>query len=194
VSIPDRLYDSRVLAWLLAIPLLAEPVFELRGNDLQMVQGVVEITLQPSEWLEVEYEVEARGGRVDLKHSLTFGLGRYVLHSDAWIEPGQTGRLRYTFASDRPVPDVSVRTHARLEEGRRGELVFKRRRLLLRRHGARPAAGIQIQEFSLDPPGAPDRLVAKLTPLEEYDAYLSELEEQGIGATAGAEADDADAR
>ncbi len=176
----------------MSIPLLADPVFELRGNDLQLVQGVVEISLRPHEWLEVEYEVEARGGRVDLKHSLTFGLGHYVLHSDAWIEPGQTGRLRYTFASDQPVPDVSVRTHARLAEGRRGELVFKRRRLLLRRRGERPAAGVQIQEFSLDPPGAPDRLVAKVTSLEVFRDYLTELADQGVGATGEEEANDAD--
>ena len=64
---------------------------------------------------------------------MAFGLGRTVLASDAWIEPGQTGRLRYTFASDQRVSDVTVRTHARLEEGDRGSLIFKRRRLLLRR-------------------------------------------------------------
>ncbi|MGI9590746.1 MAG: LTA synthase family protein, partial [Myxococcota bacterium] len=175
----------------LAIPLLADPVFELRGNELQMVQGVVEIDLEPHEWLEVEYEVEARGGRIELKHSVAFGLGRYVLDSDAWIDPGQTGRLRYTFASDQRVPDVTVRTHARLEEGDRGSLIFRRRRLLLRRHGERPAAGVRIEEFSLDPAGDPERLVAKVTPLESFREYLTELAEQELAEQGmGADPDD----
>jgi hypothetical protein len=177
----------------MSIPLLADPVFELLGNELQMVQGVVEIDLQPREWLEVEYEVEARGGPVELKHSLTFGLGYYVLNTRAHIEPGQKARLRYTFASDQPVPDVSVRSHARLESGSRGELVFERRRLLLRRRGERPVAGIQVQAFSLDPPGAPDRLVARVTPPEELAAYLDELEAKGLGIGRREEERDGDA-
>ena len=178
----------------LTIPLLSDPVFELTGHDWQMVQGVVEITLEPHQWLEVEYEVGARGGRIDLQHSVRFGPSRYLLRSDAFIEPGQTARLRYTFASDQPVPYLSVRTHARLEEGSRGELVFERRRLLLRRRGERPAAGLQIQDFSLDPPGAPDRLVAEQTPLEEFHDYLAELGAQGIGAVGRKETRDAGER
>jgi arylsulfatase A-like enzyme len=177
----------------LAIPLLADPVFELVGNDWQMVQGVVEISVRPHEWLEVEYEVEARGGPVDLRHYLTFGLGRVLLDSAVRIEPGRTARLRYSFASDEPIPFVSVRTNARLEEGSRGELLFKRRRLLLRRRGERPPAGVRIAEFSLDPPGEADRLIAKVTPQEEYREFLRELTEHGIGALGRKEGDDADA-
>lgn len=167
-----------------AIPLINDPVFTVSSTSWQMIQGVVEISLEPTDWLEVEFEAEVRGdGAVELHHGLRFSPRRYLMQTTSHIEPGQTVRLRYTLASDEPIPYVSVRTQAKLTSGHSADLVFKRRRFVLRRHGERPPAGARIEVFTLDPPSAdPDALVRKVEPLESFAGYLHDLAVHGIGA------------
>jgi phosphoglycerol transferase MdoB-like AlkP superfamily enzyme len=166
----------------LAIPLLADPVFQVTLPEWQIVQGIVEVSLQPQEWLEVEFEVEARGeGSADLKHIVRFHRKRHMLSTLSTIEAGQTLRLRYTFASDLPVPHVNVHTMARVRDGWKLDLVFKKRRFLLRRHGERPESGIQIEAHALEPPGSnPNALSSKAAPASQYNDYLRHLAEINI--------------
>jgi len=166
----------------LAIPLLADPVFQVTLPEWQIVQGIVEVSLQPQEWLEVEFEVEARGeGSAELMHIVRFHRKRHMLTSRSTIEAGQTLRLRYTFASDLPVPHVSVHTQARVRDGWKLDLVFKKRRFLLRRHGERPERGIQIEAHALEPPSSnPNALSSLVAPASQHDDYLRYLAEINI--------------
>ncbi|NNL67604.1 MAG: LTA synthase family protein, partial [Myxococcales bacterium] len=174
----------------LALPLLTNPVFEVRKRELQMVQGISQLALEPHEWIEVELEAEARGeGSVALNHSFELDKNNKPLQTRTRIAAGQSLRLRYVFASDLPVSTARLRTLAQLEEGPGVDLVFRRRSFVLRRVGERPAEGIQIETYELDPPAAdPKALSAQVVPMPHFAGYLRyrqarSLEEPGADAT-----------
>jgi arylsulfatase A-like enzyme len=167
----------------LAVPLLTDPVFTVKLPDWQMVQGMAQVSFESHEWIEIELEVEARGeGRAELHHHLRLSENQGVLSADAEIEAGQTLRMKYSFASDLPVPHVSIWTQARLKEGWALDLNFKKRRFLLRRAGERPEEGLRFEVFALDPESdRKDALRTAITPPEEYRGYLEQLAEKRIG-------------
>ena len=174
----------------LALPLLEDPVFRVSLPDWQIVQGIVDTSVQRHEWLEVDFEVEARGeGAAELRHVTRLNPHLRPLEASARIEAGETLRLRYTFAPEPHVPYVSVRTRARLLDGWGLDLVFKKRRFILHRHGDRPAPGISVETFALDPD---DDSARHLTVLqrERYEPVLRSLADRRIGAPAEAPVQD----
>ena len=101
----------------------------------------------------------------------------------ARIEAGQTLRLRYSFASDLPVPQLSLRTKARLREGERVDLHFGRRRFTVQRSGERPAEGRHLERFALAPePAEPGALRTRIAAPKKYHGYLRRLAAKDVGA------------
>ncbi|MEE2679825.1 MAG: LTA synthase family protein [Myxococcota bacterium] len=170
----------------LVLPLLEDPVFRVSLPEWQIVQGIVDTSVQPHEWLAVDLEVEARGeGAAELRHVTRLNPRLRPLEASARIEAGQTLRLRYTFAPEPHVPYVSVRTRARLLDGWGLDLVFKKRRFVLHRRGDRPAPGVSVEAFALDPDDAAARQLSVL-PRERYERVLRSLADRRIGAPAAA--------
>ena len=101
----------------------------------------------------------------------------------ARIEAGQTLRLRYSFASDLPVPQLSLRTKARLRDGERVDLYFGRRRFTVQRSGDRPAEGLQLERFALAPETAEKgALRSRIAAPKKYHGYLRRLAAKDVGA------------
>jgi hypothetical protein len=173
----------------LAIPLLTNPVFEVRKRERQMVQGISQLAVEPEEWIEVELVAEARGeGRVELAHNIELSSQRKPLRTTTRIDAGQTVHLRYKFSSDLPISQSRVKTTARLIDGDAVDLVFHRRRFVLKRAGMRPEQGVHVEQYELDPPSAdPAALVAETVPIEEFAGFLEAREDRGMQ-----EDDDAD--
>lgn len=166
----------------LTIPLITNPVFEVTSRDKQIVQGMSQLALRPGEWFEVELEAEARGeGRVELMHAYELSSRNKVLRSTTRIDAGQRLRLRYVFSSDLPVSQSRVKTSAKLLEGDSVELVFHRRRFVLRRSGEVPEQGAQVKEYALEPatddPAARD---LQLRDMQEFEGFLRVRMERGM--------------
>ncbi len=166
----------------LTIPLLTNPVFEVRKRERQMVQGISQLAVEPSEWIEVELVAEARGkGRVELVHNVELSRMRKPLRTTTRIDAGQTLRLRYQFASDLPISQSRVKTTARLLEGDAVDLVFHRRRFVLRRSGEPPAQGVHLELYALDPPSSdPEALKQQIVPMETFAGFLKTRERRGM--------------
>jgi len=166
----------------MVMPLLFDPVFKVRYRGFQMVQGISQLALETDEWYEVDIEAEVVGlGAVDIYHKLTISRTRPVIEVRARIEPGQTFRLRYSIASDTPIPTQTLRTHARMADGMPAELVFRKRRFELFRGGERPPAGAVVLEANLEPPPEnEDALSIAIVPIKEYYPFLRRREARGI--------------
>ena len=166
----------------LTIPLLINPVFEVRKRERQMVQGISQLAVEPSEWIEVELVAEARGkGSVELVHNVELSSKRKPLRTTTRIDAGQTLRLRYQFASDLPISQSRVKTTARLLEGDAVDLVFHRRRFVLRRSGEPPAQGVHLELYALDPPSSdPEALKQQIVPMETFAGFLKTRERRGM--------------
>jgi hypothetical protein len=171
----------------MAIPLLTNPVFEVRNRDQQIVQGISQLSIEPHEWIEVEFEAEARGeGSVELIHHFELSKRRKPLRTTTRLEAGQTVHLRYTFASDLPISQCRIRTAAKLLEGDAVDLLFHRRRFLLRRAGQRPPQGTDVEIYTLDPPSEdPGALKTEITPIETFEQYLKARELSSVGGAGG---------
>jgi len=166
----------------LVLPLLDDPIFRVSLPDWQIVQGIVDTSIEPHEWLEVEFEAEARGeGRAELRHVIRLSTELQPLVARTRIEGGQTLRLRYTFAPEPRVPYVSVRTRARLLDGWGLDLVFKKRRFLLRRRGERPPVGVRVETYALEPAADDDVLGLNLLERERYEPSLRAFADLHIG-------------
>jgi len=167
----------------LTLPLLDDPVFHVSLPEWQIVQGIVDTSVEPHEWLEVEFEAEARGeGRAELRHVIRLNTELQPLEARTRIEAGQTLRLHYTFAPEPRVPYVSVRTRARLLDGWGLDLVFKKRRFQLRRRGERPPPGVRVETYTLEPAANDDALRLTLLERERYEPHLRALADWRIGA------------
>ncbi|MBW2267865.1 MAG: LTA synthase family protein [Deltaproteobacteria bacterium] len=166
----------------LTIPLLTNPVFEVRKRERQMVQGISQLALEPNEWIEVELVAEARGeGRVELVHNVELSKKRKPLRTTTRLDAGQTLHLRYAFASDLPISQSRVKTTAKLLEGDAVDLLFHRRRFVLRRNGERPAQGVHLELYSLAPPsGDPQALSPQIVPIQEFAGFLEARERRGM--------------
>jgi hypothetical protein len=162
--------------------LLTNPVFEVRKRERQMVQGISQLAVEPSEWIEVDLVAEARGeGSVELLHNFELSKTRKPLRTTTRMAAGQTLRLRYQFASDLPISQSRVKTMARLLEGDAVDLVFHRRRFVLRRGGERPAQGVHLELYELDPPSSdPEALVSQIVPIETFAGFLEVRERRGM--------------
>jgi len=169
----------------MVMPLLFDPVFQVRHDNFQMVQGIAQLALETDEWYEVDLEAEVRGrGAVDVYHKLTVSRKRPVIEVSTRIEPGQTFRLRYTVASDARLPTQTLRTHARMADGMPADLVFRKRRFELVRGGERPPAGAQVLEANLQPPSENENAVKiRVVPIEKYYSFLRRRDSRGIDHT-----------
>jgi hypothetical protein len=166
----------------LALPLMDNPIFHVSLPEWQIVQGIVDTSVEPHEWLEVEIQAEARGeGRAELRHVIRLSTDLQPLVALTRIEGGQTLRLHYTFAPELRVPYVSVRTRARLLDGWGLDLVFKKRRFLVRRSGQRPPAGVRVETYALEPAADDAALGLKLLEPERYETSLRALADLQIG-------------
>jgi len=166
----------------LIVPLVADPVFEVRHDHFQMVQGITQISVETDEWYEVDLEFEVRGeGAVNIHHKLTLSPVRPLIEVRTKLEPGQTLKLRYTVAPDIRVSASSLRTHARMAEGLPAQLVFRKRRFELVRGGERPPQGPNLLVAEIDPPPEePARLSTLVTPLQKYRSFLHKRERRGM--------------
>ena len=109
---------------------------------------------RPDQWIEVEIEVEARGGAgvVELLH--------YIRNSRDWtlervgvksanmfldrvrIHDGETYRLLYTVANDRLLQGVECQSYARTNMGGDWKLIFHKARMSVRSGPGRPQSGV----------------------------------------------------
>lgn len=178
----------------LTLPLLSDPDVPLARRGWQIVQGMPQVSLRPDDWLEIDLEVTARGeGAAELQHRLRLSRKRKLLTATARIEAGQTLRLRYRFASDLPVPQLSLRTKARLRHGERIDLHFGRRRFTVHHSGERPAQGLQLDRFALAPESANrGALRSRIAPPANYRHYLQRLAAHDVGALEPDDDDDDD--
>lgn len=173
----------------LAIPLLTNPVFEVRKRERQMVQGISQLAVEPTEWIEVELVAEARGeGRVELAHNVELSSKRKPLRTLSRIDAGQTLHLRYRFASDLPISQSRVKTTAKLLEGDAVDLIFHKRRFVLKRAGDRPEQGTHLDQYELDPPSEdPEALTPLISPIEDFADFLEARERRGMQQEEGAD-------
>ncbi|MBW2269972.1 MAG: LTA synthase family protein [Deltaproteobacteria bacterium] len=166
----------------LTFPLLARPDFPVKGRNWQMVQGVSQLSLEPNEWIEIEFEVKTRGDAdVELEHWMRFAGDKHLIHFQTLIESGQTLHVRYEVASDVPFSQATIRTLVRAVGGDEAELLFRKRRFELHRSGERPPQGVQLAELRLDPPRADgSKLVPEITPIAQHAAYLEQRNRKGM--------------
>ncbi len=170
----------------LALPLVTHPVFEVRNPEWQMVQGISQLALEPHEWIEVAFEVEARGrGRAELRHELRLSKKRGLIRTATRIDAGQRLALRYRFASDLPVPQARLQTMARMKGEGFVDLIFHERRFALRRSGERPPEGIEVERYELDPPAEGETALSlEVVPVERWADFLRERNSQRISDSA----------
>ncbi|MEE2679435.1 MAG: LTA synthase family protein [Myxococcota bacterium] len=171
----------------LALPLVTEPVFEVRNPDWQLVQGISQLALEPHEWIEVALEVEATGtGGAELRHELRLSKKRGLIRTQTQIEAGQRLALRYRFASDLPVPQARLQTMARMQGEGAVDLVFRERRFVLRRSGERPPEGVEVEVYELAPPAdEAEALGLEVVPVSRWDEFLRGRNAERIGASGG---------
>ena len=159
----------------LQIPLLSDPRFEVDRRDWQVVYGVSGLSLDPHEWLEVEVEVEARGeGSAELFHYLRMRGRREVVQANSVIESGQRLRVRYTLAPGPRIAQLAIRTNARLVDGWRVELIYRKRRFVVHRGGERPAPGLQLERWEVTPDRGAQPIVEVMAP-DVIDATARQL-------------------
>jgi hypothetical protein len=130
--------------------LLEDPVFVVNQTGLTIVHGGQYVTLDEGDWIEVEFEVEARGGegRVRLLHRLQYP--RYRPYEDsAELRAGEVLHWRYSFAPEEPLQDVTCRSRVRLLEGPGLELHFKTARMTLHRSGEPSGSGVQVERLEV---------------------------------------------
>ena len=165
---------------------MTQPVFEVRNPEWQMVQGISQLALEPHEWIEVAFEVEARGrGRAELRHELRLSKKRGLIRTATRIDAGQRLALRYRFASDLPVPQARLQTMARMKGEGFVDLIFHERRFALRRSGERPPEGIEVERYELDPPAEGETALSlEVVPVERWADFLRERNSQRISDSA----------
>jgi len=166
----------------LALPLVTEPVFEVRSPEWQMVQGISQLALEPHEWIEVAFEVEARGqGSAELRHELRLSQKRGLIRTVTRIDAGQRLALRYRFASDIPVSQARLQTMVRMNGEGSVDLVFHERRFALRRSGERPTEGIEVERYELDPPSeSEEALSLEVESVERWADFLRQRNSERI--------------
>lgn len=166
----------------LELPLVTQPVFEVRNPEWQMVQGIAQLSLEPDEWIEVAVEVEARGeGSAELLHELRLSMARGLIRTASRIDAGQRLTLRYRFASDIPVSQARLQTMARMNGEGAIDLLFHERRFLLRRSGERPAEGIEVERYELDPPNpSGTALDIEVEPVSRWSGFLRQRNSERI--------------
>ncbi len=169
----------------LALPLVTQPLFPVRNAEWQMVQGISQLALEPHEWIEVAFEVEARGrGSAELRHELRLSKKRGLIRTETQIDAGQWLVLRYRFASDLPVPQARLQTMARMKGEGFVDLVFHERRFALRRSGERPPEGIEVERYELDPPSESETaLDLEVVPVERWADFLRGRNAERISAS-----------
>jgi hypothetical protein len=150
-----------------------------------MVQGISQLALEPHEWIEVAFEVEARGrGSAELRHELRLSKKRGLIRTETQIDAGQWLVLRYRFASDLPVPQARLQTMARMKGEGFVDLVFHERRFALRRSGERPPEGIEVERYELDPPSESETaLDLEVVPVERWADFLRGRNAERISAS-----------
>jgi hypothetical protein len=133
-----------------------DPVFTVDRRKWQVVHGLPEITVQPSDWLEVDFSIEARGtGRVEIQHALRFKRERRrIVVSNAILEGGSTFHGRYTLAADEPISEITLHNRARLRQGWKMDLVSESARVVVHRGGTRPPRGVRVARFEVEAPSA----------------------------------------
>jgi hypothetical protein len=130
--------------------LLEAPVLVVDQTERTIVHGGQYVTLDDGEWLEIEFEVEARGGegRVEFRHHLEYP-AHWPYSERVELRAGEVLHLKYTFASEEPLEDVGCRSSVRVLEGPGLELHFKTARMTLYRSGEPPGPGIQVERLEV---------------------------------------------
>ncbi|MBW2414302.1 MAG: LTA synthase family protein [Deltaproteobacteria bacterium] len=130
------------------------PLDDSARTARKVVHGGQHIDLRPDQWLEIEVEVEARGGpgAIELLHyirnSRTWSLERKGVKSVTMfkdrvrIHDGETYRLLYTVANDRMLQGVKCQSYATTTMGGDWELVFHKARMSVRSGPGRPQSGV----------------------------------------------------
>lgn len=163
------------------LTLIDDPIFPVRRDTKQMVQGAAQLELNPGQWIEVEVEMEARGdGRVAVEHIVKTPAIPSV-RVLASMDPGQTLRLHYTLTCERRITSGLVATNASRIDGKPVELFFRKRRLVLHREGEPPALGPNITLAELDPPAADPSLLTVRTTAPCVSREPSEAPADGAG-------------
>ena len=149
----------------LRVPLVSEPRFAVDRRETQVVYGVSDLSLDPGDWLEVEVEVEARGeGRVALEHFLRMRDKSRIVSATSTIASGQSLRMRYTLAPGDRIAMLGIRSEARLVDGWRVELLYRKRRFVVHRSGEAPGPGLRLERCELLPPGDAEPAVEIMAP------------------------------
>ena len=142
--------------------MMSDPIFVLdipEGVSDKMIHGGQYVNLKEGEWLEVELEVRASGESeastvlVHYIRSRKEQIRRWLLR----IRPGQTLRLRYSFAPEVPTDTVQTRSYATREAGLPLTLEFTTARMTYHKSGEAPSFGIQVDTEEVIPTAKADQ-------------------------------------
>jgi len=135
--------------------LVGEPDVRLdRIGEGEVIHGGQFVDLREGDWLEVELEVEVSGRGGGARGLLTHVLKQrdppapYVANIP--LEAGDTLRLRYTFAPEKPVEEVQCHSMGELLAGESLDFHFRKARMTVYRSGDRPEPGVQVELLEVE--------------------------------------------
>ena len=130
--------------------LLMTPRFKVERRHPSLIHGGQHIDLKKNQWIDVEFEFDAVGGRhsVEFAHVLNMGAGK---RRRFWVKArsGESVAFRYTYLASRDLRGVTCRSLARVMGLEETELTFRKARMTVHTFGARPEPGVVVQRHEV---------------------------------------------